>query len=731
MCYLSNQFIQRNNKYCTFDKHVSAPYFRKVFVVKNPPKSAILTVCGLGFYELYLNGKNITKGLLAPYISNPDDVLYYDYYDITTLLNSGENVIGIVLGNGFLNNIGGNVWDFDKAGFRDAPKVALAVEIDGAIVVETDETFKTAESPIIFDDLRAGEHFDARKEQKGWNKVSFNDSAWDYAVCAVEPKGEKRVCRCETIIVRAEYKPVSITKVEGGYLYSFPVNSAGVPRLTISGYQGQEVILTCGEVLKNGKLDMKKLSFEVTPWRKEGSREGYVQCDRYICSGEGKETYTPRFTYHGFQYVYVQGITEEQATPELLTYLEISSNIKQAGTFTCSSDVVNSIQDCTVRSTISNFVYFPTDCPHREKNGWTGDAQLCAEETMFNFHAENSWKEWLANIRKAQKEDGAIPGVIPTTGFGYEFGSGPAWDNVLIQLPYYAYKYSGDRDIIIENLDTIIKYIRYMIKKADSDGIIEYGLGDWCQVGKGESFDTSVKITDTLYMMEACYKTIRMCVAVHNEEAIDELNGYYNYLRDSFRTAFVVDGKIKDEYATQTAVAMALYYKAFNKEEEDKAFEQLLNLIYDNGGFMKVGVLGARVLFRVLSDFGYAELAYELITRKEFPSYGYMIECGTTTLWEVLDGSQSLNHFFWGDVSAWFYKYIAGIRINPKLEEKNLVEIKPCYISKLDYCKATRDVEGGKLTVEWRRDGADIQLRIIAPSNIKVVAKNAIINYNT
>lgn len=718
----SEKFIQRDKKYSTLENHVSSPYLRKSFQIETMSNTAEIAICGLGFYELYLNGKNITKGLLAPYISNPDHVLYYDVYDVKNLLSIGENVIGIVLGNGFINCMGGSVWEFDKAEFRDAPKVALSFILDGETVFETDESFKTHDSPITFDDFRAGERYDARKEIASWCDIGFDDSFWDNAIFAQIPKGEQRLCQCEPIVYGKEYLPKSIKKVDGGYLYCFDFNNAGVPKLTVDGKCGQEISLTCGEVIKDGKLDLKNISFDVSPHRAGCTKDGYNQRDIYICNGKGKESYVPRFTYHGFQYVFVEGITEEQATPNLITYIEVHSDIKTAGEFTCSDDVINSIQEITVRSTLSNFVYFPTDCPHREKNGWTGDAEFCAEETMLNFNAENSYREWLFNIRKAQTEQGAIPGVVPTSGFGYGFGSGPAWDNVLIQLPYYSYKYSGNVDIIKENIPAIIKYIRYMFNKADLDGLIEQGLGDWCQVGKGESFDTNVKITDTLYIMEACYKTKRMLSVLKDNSYDIELDCYYKSLKDAFRTKFIANGKIKDEFATQTAIATAIYYKAFDEDEIETAKSQLIDLINSNGDFMKVGVIGARVLFRVLSELGCSELAYKMITRSEFPSYGYLVEKGATTLWETMDGKQSLNHYFWGDVSAWFYKYLAGIRINPKLLDINRVEIKPVFIKNINSCSAKRETAQGILNVCWERKDKAIELNITAPKNIKIIA---------
>lgn len=275
------------------------PYLRKNFNVASLPERAEITICGLGFYELYINGANVTKGRLAPYISNPDDVLYYDVYRVEAHLRKGKNTVAVLLGNGFLNNPAGNIWAFDKAVFRDAPKVSIAMELDGELLFEGDESFKTADSPIVFDDFRAGEHYDARKEIAGWNEADFDDSAWDNAILAKAPQGEARVPNCEPIVEECELAPTKIMPTEKGYIYYFPYNQSGVCRLKIQGVCGQEIKMTHGENILDGKLDMRTISFN-RPAPQPTTHEGYNQTDIYICNGEGVEIYTPHFTYHGF-----------------------------------------------------------------------------------------------------------------------------------------------------------------------------------------------------------------------------------------------------------------------------------------------------------------------------------------------------------------------------------------------------------------------------------------------
>lgn len=720
-------FIQRSKEYATCEEFVSAPYFRRVFEVAGRVDTAIITVCGLGFYELYVNGKNVTKGLLAPYISNPDVLLYYDTYEVKCDIKEGKNVIALVLGNGFLNNPGGNVWDFDKATFRDAPKLALRLDINGKKMLESDESFVCASSPIIFDDYRIGEHYDARAEIKGWNEVDFDDSSWQNAIIASVPKGEARLCEADPIRTEKVMKPEKFYKLDGGYLYKFPQNNTGVCRLKIRGKHGQKIVLTHGEVVNENGLTIKNLIFgDCSP--------ALMHKDVYICKGEGEEVYTPRFTYHGFQYVYVEGITDDQATTDLLTYVVFHSDVKSVGSFECSDEILNRIQDNVRRSDVSNFHYFPTDCPQREKNGWTGDIALSAEQIMLNFSAQNSFKVWLDNLRAQQKESGQIMDIIPTTGWG-EMG-GPSWDSALMQVAYHVYKYTGDKKILEDNIGAMRKYLRYAKTKLNENGLFSYGLGDWVQIDKPASRpDTPKEITNTLAVLDCCIKTVRIMDVLDDFTDYDFVNELAVYIKKRFREVYVESGKIKEEYKTQTAIAMSIYVGIFSKSEIPVAINQLLEKIKEDNDHFNVGVLGSRVLFRVLSIYGYADLAYKLITQKTHPSYVNQIVCGkATTLWETFvdtdengnpkkGGFSSLNHHFWGDVSAWFYKYLCGININPQLKDPYLIEIEPRFVSCINYAKAEREYMGERISVEWRRENGKIEVTVNAPSKFKIVKK--------
>ena len=359
-----DKFICFSEDYATFEKFVPAPLFRKTFNVKSHKKSEMI-ISGLGFYRAFINGTEISKGPLAPYISNPDDIIYYDRYDVSELITDGENVLSVILGNGFQNNPGGAIWEFDTAAWRSSPKLALRLTVqseNGEVkYIDADESFKTFESPIIFDDYRAGEYYDARLEIENWNKPGFDDSNWENACFTTSPKGEKRLCTAESIAVKEEIKPVCVTETKDGFLYDFGVTNTGVCRLRIDGVEGQEITLHYGEWLENGKLNMENLRF---PKQTELQKE-FVQRSRYICKN-GLQEHTPSFIYNSFRYVLVNGITKEQAKKELLTFVVFYSDLKTAGGFGCSDDITNRLQTLSVRSASSCFVYFPNDCPHRD-----------------------------------------------------------------------------------------------------------------------------------------------------------------------------------------------------------------------------------------------------------------------------------------------------------------------------------------------------------------------------
>jgi len=750
---LSDKFYMAAKTKCEMTKHVSAPYLRYAF---SAAKNAVaeLSVCGLGFYELYINGTKITRGHLSAYISIPDHLCYYDIYDITPYLTDGENVIGLILGNGMQNPIGARVWGFEKSDFVGALKFALSCTVknsDGSEETFDGSVFKTHPSPIVFDDLRAGEWYDANREIPDWCSADYDGEKWLPVIEAPTPKGERRICDIDPILPQKELKPLTIrrggisiypnecelypeipfTEDErnaDGWIYDFGENAAGVCRLKIKNPKpGQKIIMQFGEILgdnptgepfktfrnDNCGLDLRGMHF--LPHR-------YNNRDVYICRGDKEEIWMPRFTYHGFRYCFVTGITDEQATPDLLTYVVMNTDLKQRAAFHCSDDVANKLWNATLVSDLANFYHFPTDCPHREKNGWTGDVAVSAEQMIMAFSAERNFKEWMRNVKKSVNDEGAIPAIVPSVNWWYD--AGPAWDGALLYVPYYVWLYCGDTEILEDNADLIYGYLKFLDKKRNRRGLLDIGLGDWVQAARASVDNPSAPkiFTSTLIAMDLCEKACTIFDILKRTEEKAYADKLYNELYTASRKYMLNLNTMTTVYRCQTAQAMAIYYNLFTASEKQTAIKVLVDIIHENDDFIDCGILGLRVIFHVLSSFGYTDLAYKMITREEFPSYGYWIKHGATALWEIFNPisciQSSCNHHFTGDIISWFMKNLVGIKQNPFGDDVNEIRFEPKFIDKLENAEGSVDIPAGKVSVKWHREGTAITYAIEIPDGV-------------
>ncbi len=727
----SAKFISATAEMSTLDSAVSAPYFRKTLSVNKDVEKADITICGLGFYRFWLNGKELTRGLLSPFVCNPDQILDYDSYDITDELALGDNVLGFMLGNGMQNSFGGFVWDFDKASFRSAPKLAVCLCIkytDGSSdVIEADESFVCHPSPIVKDDLRMGESYDAGKELVGWNTVGYDESDWRPALPAEAPHGTPVISVARPIKKTHSLKPISIKQgkwIPGisktyheGYIYDFGVNTAGVEVLRINGAPGQKITMTFGEILNDGDFYTDNISFIRDNLR---MYPDYVQQDTYVCRGEGIEEYRPSFTYHGFRYVFVEGISEEQATDELLTYDVMHTELNERGNFSCSCDKLNRLQAMTRNATLSNFWHFPNDCPHREKNGWTADAALSAEHTLLNLDPADNYREWMRHICASMNEQGAIPGIVPTAGWGFEWGNGPAWDQVIVELPYMSYRYTGDIKIVEDSIASIMRYVRYLDTRTDENGLLAIGLGDWCAPGDVKS---PLAFTDSVTAKSICDKAAFLADICGFAEDRDYCIGFSERLKKSIRENLIDLNSGVAAGECQTSQAMAIYYGIVEGEEIPLVLARLLEYISREKNHLDTGVLGGRVIFHVLADNGYADLAYSMMVEPTPPSYGQWLEAGYTALAEDFFTDDhmiaSKNHHFWGDISSFFIKQICGINYNPNADDHAYAVIKPHFISSLEYAEAYHESPMGKISSSWRRNGAEVVLSLTVPEGMK------------
>lgn len=747
MMKLSERFIRANNDLCDFGSFIPAPYFRKSFMLDFQPDSAEITICGLGFYELYINGSQITKGPLAPYISNTDDVCFYDSYDIAKLLKKGENVVGVLLGNGMRNAYGGFIWEFDKASSRGPVTLAICLEASGEgkrMEFCADESFKTHPSPILYDDLRMGYCYDARLEVPGWDKPGFDDSAWANAIDGEAPKGIKKLCQAEPITKAKEIQPVEIKKYnrlpfayfgttpdalpreetirENVYVFDFGINTAGVTRLKINGSPGQKITVRHGEYLQGGRFSVNTTCFlqKGRPDEYISRYLNYAQTDVFICKG-GEEIFEPKFKYDGFRYAYVEGLLDDQIADDTLILVEMNSDLSEKGSFTCSDDSLNRLQENCRRSDLSNFYYFPTDCPHREKNGWTGDVQVSAEHMLINLTAEKSLREWLLSLRLSQSASGDFPGIVPTGGWGY--GHGPCWDSVSVYLPYFLYKYTGDKSVISENSEMMMRYLTYAMTLRDARGIIPTGLGDWADPFRhynNGKIAAPVEVTSTFTVYDIAKKASFLFHQAELWDYAKTVSEFADVLYADIRRNLIDFETMTVLGSCQTAQVLGIAFGIFTEKELPAARARLMQIIHAAGDINTCGMVGIRYLFHVLSDMGEAELAYHIITSKARSCYGYWLANGATTMWESFrpmdnDAVDSRNHHFMCDISSWFIQALAGLKPNPHADDIRYFEISPNFIKQLDFAKAEYMSVCGKVSVSWKRRNGKFLLGIELP----------------
>lgn len=719
-------FIKAIDDYCSYPDVVPAPVLRKTFDVGFKPEKCTLRVCVAGFYELYINGKNITKGLLAPFINNPDHVVYYDDYDVSNCITIGKNALGVILGNGFANQ-DTPYKNYDNAPFRAPLVLALTLEICGEgkkLTIDADESFKVHPSPIIYDMYRLGTVYDARLELPGFAHADFDDSLWNNAKTAPAPRGKIAPSTANPIKEEYELKPISIEKqediyyfydnegkpfentyVKTGWCYDFGYSRSGVCRLKIKGERGQKVILRHCECLKDGKFNMNSIHTVNVNSEKYFER---FQADTYILKGGEEEIFIPPFTYHGFRYVLVEGITESQATEDLITFVVFNTKLTRVSEFTCSDEILNTLYSMAIHSDLSNYHHFPTDCPHREKCGWTGDISVSAHQLALSFDCVENMRMWLESARYSQTEEGMLPCVIPTTDWGYSWGNGPVWDSAIVNVPYYIYKYYGREDIVTENADMILRYLKYISEKRDSKGLIAIGLGDWCQPGKKDSQpDSPLVFTDTSQIYETALKSAFLFevagMADAKEYALNLAGEMKNAIRENLIdfTTMTVAGNC------QTSQAVAIKMGIFEDDEKNQAYQKLLEIIRRDNRTINCGMIGLRNIFHVLADNGDMELALEMITKKDAPSYRDMIDRGGTALFESLapNGFQeSRNHHFYGDIINLFITKILGLNINPDMNDIYKVSVKPYGLGVVDGASATYTRGDSRIVVKWAGD---------------------------
>lgn len=688
-----------------------APFLRRTFEVRAGLERARVYVCGLGYCDLSFNGRRVGDALLDPGFTRYDRRVLYGTHDVTGLLHPGPNAVGAVLGTGWFNCHTRAVWKFHEAPWRMAPRLLLQLHLDYADgtrdVVVSDGRWKTATGPILFDSIYGGETYDARLERPGWDTADFSDAGWEPALEVAAPAGRLAAQAMPPIRKSRTLVPKSVTEPRPGvFVVDFGQNLAGVAELIVSGEAGTRIQWRYGERLAaDGTLDTRDLEQHIKSQGKEQS----FQTDTYTLKGGGTERWHARFTYHGFQYLEVTGF---RPTRDHFRAWFLHSDIPRAGTFACSDERLNRIQTAAEWAFLSNFQGLPTDCPHREKNGWTGDAHLAAEQANFNFLPITVHSKWIADLGDEQRPSGELPGIVPTSGWGYSWGNGPAWDSAYFLIPEYAHVYFGDTALFQRQYEGLKRYVDYLASRA-REGLVDLGLNDWAP-WKTETpavvTSTAYYYVDTRILARAARRLGKTADAIRYENQADGI-------RRAFRAKFVKGDTGEVEPGSQTALSCALYQDLLEPGERPKVLARLVEAVEKSGGHLDTGILGTKYLLNALLEEGRADLAYRIITRPGQPGWFWWLDQGATTLWEQWSGAESRNHIMFGDVSAWFYKALGGIRPDPQAPGFRHFDLRPEFLGDLTWAKAEYDSIRGRIVSHWERGEGGVRYRITVPAN--------------
>lgn len=599
-----------------------APYFRKKFTTGKKIKSARAYIAVGGLYELYINGEKIGNHRLDPLYTRFDRRNLYVTYDVTGQLRNGDNAIGVLLGNGWYNHQSKAVWDFDRAPWRNRPAFCLDLRItysDGSVeTIPTDLSWKTSSGALVFNSIYTGEHYDARLEQKGWNTPDFDDSKWRGVGLRGVPSQNVVAQQVRPIRNVLTIPAKSVNKInDKTYVFDFGQNMAGVTNIKVSGEEGTEVRIMHGERLfDNGRIDMSNIDVY---YRGDKEKDPF-QTDILILSG-GKDEFMAKFNYKGFRYVEVTSDKPIELNQNSLTAFFMHSDVPASGEIRTSSELVNKLWWATNNAYLSNLMGYPTDCPQREKNGWTGDGHFAIETALYNFDGITVYEKWLADHRDEQQPNGVLPDIIPTGGWGYGTDNGLDWTSTIAIIPWNLYMFYGDSKPLADCYENIKRYVNY-VDRTSPNHLTSWGRGDWVPV-KSRS---NKEFTSSVYFYVDT-KILATAAKLFNKQ--DDYT-YYTALAEKIKEA--VNNKYLNKetgiYAggSQTELSVPLQWKIVPEDMIAKVAKNLAKKVEEAGFHLDVGVLGAKAILNALSENGYPETAYKVAAQDTYPSWGWQTQ---------------------------------------------------------------------------------------------------------
>ena len=698
-----------------------SPMFRKQFTVRKKIKSATAYITAHGLYEAQINGSRVGDEYFTPGWTSYNKRLQYQVYDVTKLLISGNNAIGVTLGSGWYRGIIGltnrnNVYGKDNA-------LLFQLDIaysDGSIEsFVSDDNWKSSTGAIQYAEIYNGETIDARKEKTGWSLPGYNDSNWSGVKVANYSK-DVLIATCNEPVRKHEtFKPLHIFKTpKGEYVIDFGQNLAGWVVLKVKGHAGDTITISHAEVLdKEGNFYTANL------------RSAKAQ-DHYILKGGEEETFEPHFTWHGFRYIKVDGYPGE-LKPENFTAVALYSDMKQTGTFSSSNALINQLQHNIQWGQKGNFLDVPTDCPQRdERLGWTGDAQVFSRTASFNMNVNNFFAKWLKDLA-ADQENGIVTMVVPNV-LGEDEGSA-GWADAGTIIPWNMYLAYGDKRILEQQFSSMKSWVDF-IKRNSKNYLWNTGFqtGDWLFYKPDNDNDGRAAVTD-IYLIAQCFFAHSAQLLINAARVLGKTDDVvaYSTLLLKIKSAFVKEymtasGRLVS--GTQTAYSLALNFDLLPKAQRAAAAERLANNVKDYGNHLTTGFMGTPYLCNVLTRFGYDDVAYKLLLQDTYPSWLYPVKMGATTIWERWDGEKpdstfetpsmnSFNHYSYGAIGDWMYRKMVGLDTYEDGPGYKHIKIQPHIGGGFTFASASLQTYYGKLSNSWKVESDKILMDVEIPAN--------------
>ena len=697
--------------------HHPAPYFRKQFVINKPIRSARAYISAGGLFELSFNGSRIGDHFLDPVYTRYDRRCSYLTFDITQALLQGDNAVGVVLGNGWYNHQAKAVWDFDRAPWRARPAFCMDIRIeyaDGTVeYIPTDLTWRTSDGPLVYNNIYTGEHYDFRLVKDGWNRPGYNDNKWNGVRLRSAPAPKITSQQMSPIRLVEEIKPISVRKIDGQtYVFDFGRNIAGITELHIKGLSGTKLSLAHGERLHpDGRLDQSNIDVY---YRGDKTAEPF-QTDIVTLDGHD-DRFRPSFSYKGFRYVEVQADRPIALSDDNLTAWFVHSDVDEIGKISSSDKILNGVFNAARASYLSNLTGYPTDCPQREKNGWTGDGHLAIETALYSYDAATVYSKWMADHRDEQQPNGVLPDIIPTGGWGYGTDNGLDWTSTIAIIPWNIYLFYGDSRVLRDCYDNIRRYVDYVDLNSPNH-LSAWGRGDW----------VPVKTHSSKELMSSIYYYVDATILAKAAQLFGNTADHERYSRLASDIRRAINEKFLDRnravYASgsQTELSMALMWNIVPDDMKARVAEALYNKVKETGFHLDTGVHGAKAVLNALSENGYADAAYRIAVQDTYPSWGWWIRNGATTLLENWDLKAtrdiSDNHIMFGEIGAWPYKGLGGIFPDEQHPGFEHFFLRPNFVDGLDRFTAYHRSPYGLIVSSWTRRGGKVVYKVTVPPN--------------